>query len=733
MRPAEFPSAAIGGVILACLVGSQALGQFPEHRLQAITPTGAEAGQTIEMTIAGTDLEGLETLRFDHPGLRAFHVKGPTFRVAVAPGTPPGPHAVRLQGRLGISNPRVFIVGDGPEQNETEPNNTPETANPIVSGTVVNGQLNPAPDVDHFSFDGKTSDRVVIDLSAGRIDSRLSATLRLFDPSGREIATTATEAERDPVLEAVLPADGRYVLEVHDVVYGGSPEHSYRLRLGNRPRLLSILPMAAVAGVETTFTVHGWGLGGTPVPDLLIDGKPVERRSFTWTPLSEPSRGQGIDPLNVRQVERRGWLTPVEWLGPDANRLFIAQAEAPVMPEMEPNGPDAPQIITPPCDISAAFGTEEDADVYQLVAKKGDLWRIEVTAEQGGSIADPGYVIQKLDEKGEPHDLIAAQDVNGAVPGFVGADRSDDTWLRWQAPEDGTYRIFVNDLYGSQRGDARLTYRLLIRAERPDFRLFVMAPGNAASNPSGVTLRSGGRAAVQVMARRFDEFNGPIAVEALGLPEGVTASPCIIGTGLFQAELILTAAENLPGGEFSPRFVGRMQSGDRKEVLEYDPAKRRVTTELTHEAVPMTWVRPPIDANVSKTPQTRAMREFVVALRGDSPFLLTTAPATIVAGPGESVDLTVNVARRAGFTEAVALTTADVPANLPAPTGTIAKDATSATLKLTVPANVAPGTYTLVVRGTGPFPFAKDPNAKDKPNVTVNEPSNPIILTLRRP
>jgi hypothetical protein len=733
MRPAKFAQAALGGLVCVIFAGAQALGQFPEHRLQSITPTGGQAGQTIEVTVAGTDLEGMDTLRFDHPGLRSFQIKGPTFRVAIAPETPPGPHEVRLQGALGISNPRIFVVGGGPEQTETEPNNSPETANPLVPGTVVNGQLNPAPDVDHFAFDGKTSDRVVIDLSAGRLDSRLSATMRLFDPSGRELANTATEAERNPVLDAVLPADGRYVLEIHDVVYAGSTEHSYRLTLGSHPRLLAILPLATVPGVATTFTVYGRGLGGTPVPGMVVDGRPVESRAFSWTPPAESSHALGIDPLGVREAGRRGWLTPVEWLGPEANRLFVASAEAPPALEVEPNGADAPQVVTLPCEISAMFATEGDADVYQFAAKKGDVWRIEATAEESGSIADPSFVIQKVNEKGEAQDLAAAQDVNGTVPGFLLADRSNDTWLRWQVPEDGTYRVFVNDLYGSQRGDARLTYRLLIRPERPDFRLFAMAPGNAAGNPSGVTLRSGGRAIVQVMARRFDEFNGPISVEALDLPAGVSASPCVIGTGQYQAALILTAAEGTAHGEFSPRFVGRMRSGDRKDALNYDAGKSHVTPEQTHEAVPMTWVRPPIDPGTSKMPETRAMREFVVALRGGAPFQLTAAPAEVVLGPGESVDLTVNVARRAGFTEAVALTVADLPPNLPAPTGTIAKDATAATLKLTVPANVAPGTYTLIVHGTGPFPFAKDPNAKDKPNVTVNEPSNPIILTVRRP
>ena len=38
-------------------------------------------------------------------------------------------------------------------------------------------------------------------------------------------------------------------------------------------------------------------------------------------------------------------------------------------------------------------------------------------------------------------------------------------------PEDGLYQVAISDLYASQRGDPRLTYRLLIRREQPDYRL----------------------------------------------------------------------------------------------------------------------------------------------------------------------------------------------------------------------------------------------------------------------
>ena len=71
------------------------------------------------------------------------------------------------------------------------------------------------------------------------------------------------------------------------------------------------------------------------------------------------------------------------------------------------------------------------------------------------------------------------------------------------------------------------------------------------------------------------------------------------------------------------------------------------------------------------------------------------------------------------------------PPQIAAATVTIAKEAKAGVLPLFVPKNVPPGTYSFVVRGSGPYPFNKDPKAKDKPNVTLTEPSNPITLTVK--
>jgi hypothetical protein len=49
---------------------------------------------------------------------------------------------------------------------------------------------------------------------------------------------------------------------------------------------------------------------------------------------------------------------------------------------------------------------------------------------------------------------------------------------------------------------------------------------------------------------------------------------------------------------------------------------------------------------------------------------------------------------------------------------------------LSVPANVAPGNYSIAFRSFAPVPFSKNPKEQKKPPVNVVEPSTPLVLTV---
>ncbi|SIO15790.1 pre-peptidase C-terminal domain-containing protein [Singulisphaera sp. GP187] len=706
--------------------------QWPQAKLNSLSRLGGRVGESVDVTLNGTDLEGVHTLWFDHPGLRAFHLKGATFRVVAAPGTPVGHHDLRAVGSYGVTNPRTFVLGDRPESVETEPNNVVSQANVIALNSVINGLITAA-DVDVFGFDGKAGQRLLIELTAERLESRLDATIHLLNADGRVLAECRDALGVDPFLDLTLPVDGRYHIKVHDVVYGGSADHSYRLTLSDGPHLDAILPTVATPGVPTSFTLIGRNLGGTPAPDLRIDGRPIERKTVTITP---PASGE-IDPLapSLRffpspAAPRRGFEYAITLPSGTSNALFIAEATDPVVLEAEPNNDDGhAQPVTLPCDISGSFGAPNDSDIYRFPARKGEVWWIEATAERLGSPADPAFLIQQVVDKAPPKDLGSAEDTPDQGGGARFGVGSVDASLRWQVPEDGTYQVVVNDLYSSQRGDPRLVYRLNIRPERPDFRLFVV-PASATLVDS-LTIAAGGRATATVVAWRTDGFAGPIRVEARDLPPGVRCEPVTIAAGQVVAPVVFEAEESAKPRVGTVQLVGRSRFGDRKEELSYFSGATKLGPDLAHPAIAGTMIWPPGNAATPTMAPARVSRGFVLAVVEAGPLTLTASPQTVIVAQGHQLNLALAVARRNAFAESVTVTAADLPANVVNGTATIAKTETTGTLPLFVAKTVAPGEYTFLVRGTGPFPFSKDPNAKTKSNITLNEPSNAIRLVVR--
>jgi hypothetical protein len=720
-------------LIALALVPGAAQAQMPQPRLQSVQPTGGQAGQTVDVIVRGADLEDVNALWFDHPGLRAFHLKGLTFRVAIAPGTPMGQHDIRVLGPTGVSNPRVFVVGDRPEYSEVEPNDQPSQANPVARNTVVIGEIGPT-DIDCFSFEGKQGERLFIEVWAARIDSRLDAMVRVLAPNGTEIAESEGRLSVDPFVDLTLPADGRYTIKLHDVIYAGSPDAVYRFSVHNGPHLDAVTPSVAAPGVATTFTLFGRNLGGEPCAELQIDGRPIERKEITLRPPAAPEPGAprfGIDFLPAVSANTRGF--PIQAWGPSglSNPVTIAEASEPLLLEQEPNDDDQhAQMVTLPCDVAGSFGAVGDVDIFRFHATKGDVWWFEASSERLGSPADPCFTIQRVVAKGPPQDLASGDDMLDPPLGNPFPTGTVDAALRWQAPDDGVFQVAINDLYNSQRGDCRFTYRLTIRPERPDFALFLVP-----SHPNvleGVTVRAGSRELAHLVVRRFDGFKRPIRVEAVDLPPGVSCETVVIGPSQAVTPIVFEAAENAGHVVGPVRLIGRGLSSERKEILDYVKGTGGSPPEVVHEAIAgdLTW--PPIQNGLPISAPARVTRGLILAVRDGAPFAITASSSKRDFAPNTAIDVTVTLTRKTGFTETVQLAAIDLPRGVGTASATISKDQTSAVLKLNFPANVPPGVHTFVIQGSASIPVVQDPKAKKKPNINALIPSNPITVVIRK-
>jgi hypothetical protein len=159
------------------------------------------------------------------------------------------------------------LVGDGAEQIETEPNDSPEQAAPLETAGAMNGRIAAPGDRDYFRFRAKKGNQIRF---VGRTRSFGSPTdlyLRLFSGDGkRQLAEADDQGLDEGALEAKIDADGEYLLVVEDLIGRGGPAYTYRLEIDvDRPRLAVSLdadkydvPRAGIAQLKATIVRGGF-------------------------------------------------------------------------------------------------------------------------------------------------------------------------------------------------------------------------------------------------------------------------------------------------------------------------------------------------------------------------------------------------------------------------------------------------------------------------------------------
>lgn len=141
------------------------------------------------------------------------------------PSAPPA-FTMRVMTRLGLSSSRAFSIGTLPEVVRTSPNTTAATAMELKVNSVCNATV-AARSVDHYVFDARRGQRVLVDCAAKGIDSKLVPVVIVADASGNDLLVE----RRGGALDFAVPADGRYMVKVHELTFQGGPAYFYRLVL----------------------------------------------------------------------------------------------------------------------------------------------------------------------------------------------------------------------------------------------------------------------------------------------------------------------------------------------------------------------------------------------------------------------------------------------------------------------------------------------------------------------
>lgn len=711
------PIAAIA-LVLSC-VAQTAYAQLPATRLDSIYPAGAKVGATVEVAITGIDLDDAVELHFSHPGITAKQKmaeatpldKEPQpvpnqFVVTVAGNVPVGTFDVRVRGKYGLSNPRVFELSNLVELTETEPNNELEQATELALPQLVNGQINGATDVDMFRFTAAAGQRILLDCRARRIDSLLSPLLTVYDAKGRELMSHRDGHAGEALLDFQVPAAGEYYVRVTDAYYRGSPGYVYRLAVGPMAHIDYVFPPAGPAGSNNQYAVYGRNLPGGQPSEFYVDGKRLDKLTVNVALPGDPSIPQ---PMNGRVDPEQAFLDAVEYRVQGAptpsNPVCVGIATAPVVLEAAANDtPQQAQKLSPPCEVAAQFYPQRDHDWYAFDAKKDETYTIEVISNRLGLPTDPQLVIQQVttDDKGEEQvKVLATVDDMGTRDRAQFDTRTGDAAYKFVAPVDATYRVTVQDGYSAIRTDPRLVYRLAIRQEQPDFRL-VAVP----QDPWGaLILLKGDRATIDVLADRRDGLTEPITLSVTGLPAGVTSSPVTLGPAMTVATLVLTAAENAAPAIANLKIVGVAKIAGRDVTR----AARCGTANMA-----MAMLQP--NQQPQNSLPARVSRDLALSVvDGVSPFAMELKNDKVWETTRAGIlKIPYTATRRNDYKGQVQCAVANLPANINPTTFNIAANNAAGEVTLTLRNNTPAGTYTLHAGAfVAAYSYSRNPEAAE--------------------
>ena len=695
--------------LLCCLVlVASARADLPTVRFDRLTPLGAAAGTTVEVEIVGADLEGVNSLLFDHPGLTATFVKERQFRLAVAADVPAGTYDVRLVGRFGVSNPRLFSVSHGLTDVARKEPMEPGTPQTIAVNSAVNGVCAGNRE-DVFRFAATKGQRVVIDCQAGKLDSMMDATLALTTADGKPLLSNGDYHGRDPLLDFVAPQAGDYLIKLHDLSYRGG--YPYRLIVSDRPQVENVSPRAVQVGVATELTVFGRNLGaGSKPSSWRVFDLPLDEARITVQPPAdvwelgayrfiEHPTDYSVLPTAATCTLCGFQVQPV-FGGEAANAQTLLVVDTPVTMEAEPNdSPDKAQVVKLPAVVSGRFDRERDADWYEFETAEAGPYAFEVYCERLGGRADPYLVVTDL--KGNR--ITELDDYGHQINAFNGHLR-DPSGLATLAAKT-RYRVLVQDRY--QRGGARFQYVLTINKPTPDFYVAVIHSQNP--GPAGLTVRAGGAASLDVIVHDSGGFTGPITLTADGLPPGVHAAPTIVRGN--HGAFVLWADEGAADWTGTIRLLATAQVEGRTLRREVRPYTR-------------VWS----EANISSS---RPTRDLVLAIRESAPFALQFTQERVEVTAGQKAELKLRLQRHwKDFSGKVTILPLAPLDPLRMANAEIAAGGEAAILFVEAPANAAPGEYTVTVLGQAQTPYSKDAQAASKPNVLVSLPARPLTLVV---
>ncbi len=324
---------------------------------------------------------------------------------------------------------------------------------------------------------------------------------------------------------------------------------------------------------------------------------------------------------------------------PAGTYTVFVQATAPGMPEQTASF--RVTVIDPP-DFDLTLGSPG------LVLKQGTTATVGVTLARRGGFA--GAVAVGI--AGLPSGVTAA-------PLAIGGNEGTLTLTAAPSATPGSFSL---KLTGTGAGVASRTATLDLAVANAG------ASGGFTVSTSPVAVAPGATATTNVQLTRSAGFTGAIVVTTSGAPSGLTVTAPSGAVAGATAALSVQAASTLAPGS-------------------YDVTVRGSSSGLQDQTSTLT-VTVSSSGTTPTTPSTGA-------------FALGLAPSALTLAPGASGTATLAVTRSGGFSGAVTVSASGTPTGMTVGASPNPVTGGSATVSVTVGAEMAPGSYTIALAATG--------------------------------
>lgn len=485
--------------------------------VSSLSQPGLQIGQTTQLVVNGSDLGPNPVAVFPLPGVALAVAEGSApnrlvLNVTVPADTPSGIYPLWIRSQAGISKsvalaidrlPQLPIAGSSREK--------PATLPAAFFGVLSGGQQ------QRVYFAGTKGQRIVADVELKRLGSAANPVVEIKSPEGTplEIGWGHASLKGDARAERVLPKDGIYSVELHDLTFNGPGQNPFRLKVGDLKLVDCVLPAAMVPG---TVEVQPVGSGFAPGSKLTgVFTSPTESRLGL---LTFPAESNITSILPALPVSRGTEV--VENLPAAVGSLQAVDATFTAMP-------------VKPVAISGIISAKAEQDRYLLNVTAGKTLKLTLQSDSLGSELEG-----ELRVLGHPPGNVLTMTGDQPVIGDLSLDYAVPAGV-------SQIQVQVRDLFG--RGGQRSFYRLVVEpAGQPTFALMLNTPT--------VALPDDGSAMIEMQVNRAG-YAGPVKLNIVG-DNSVIVSPNEIAANMQGKVLLRLVRSGKPADGTAPllRIVG---------------------------------------------------------------------------------------------------------------------------------------------------------------------------------